>query len=47
MKREEQEVLPAADQDQDMVDEHDQRRVSPVWAGPKYIQKLYFGTLGV
>ena len=34
MRREEQEVLPAADQDQEMVDEHDQRRVSPVWASP-------------
>ena len=34
MRREEQEVLPAADQDQEMVDEHNQRRVSPVWASP-------------
>ena len=34
MSREEQEVLPSADQDQEMVDEHDQRRVSPVWASP-------------
>ena len=34
MRREEQEVLPAADQDQEMVDEHDQRRVSPARASP-------------
>ena len=27
-------MLPAADQDQEMVDEHDQRRVSPVRASP-------------
>ena len=34
MRREKQEVLPAADQDQEMVDEHEQRRVSPVRASP-------------
>ena len=38
MRREEQEVLPAADQDQEMVDEHNQRRVSPVWASPPEYQ---------
>ena len=38
MRREEQEVLPAADQDQEMVDEHEQRRVSPVRASPSKYQ---------
>ena len=38
MRREEQEALPATDQDQEMVDEHDQRRVSPVQASPPEYQ---------
>ena len=38
MRREEQEVLPAADQDQEMVEEQDQRRVSPVQASPPEYQ---------
>ena len=38
VRREEQEVLLAADQDQEMVDEHDQRRVSPVRASPPEYQ---------
>ena len=41
MRREEQEALPATDQDQEMVDEHDQRRVSPVWASPPEYQSDY------
>ena len=38
MRRKEQEALPATDQDQEMVDEHDQRRVSPVQASPPEYQ---------
>ena len=34
MRRKEQEALPATVQDQEMVAEHDQRRVSPVRASP-------------